>query len=107
MSVTVYISDTTPGANVYYTTDGSTPTYPITGTTQLYTGPIVITTTTTLKAIAARDGYQNSAVASATYTIATSESWTSAGSYTFTVPAGVTSITLQATGPGGNGGAGA
>ncbi|MGD0730699.1 MAG: chitobiase/beta-hexosaminidase C-terminal domain-containing protein [Terracidiphilus sp.] len=31
-----------PQAQIYYTTDQSTPTFPITGTTQLYTGPINI-----------------------------------------------------------------
>jgi hypothetical protein len=66
---TVTISDTTTGATMYYTTDGTTPTYPITGTTQQYTGSITVSTTETLKAIAAAYNYANSAVKSGTYTI--------------------------------------
>ena len=38
----VVITCSTPGAEVYYTVDGTTPTYPPTGTTQKYTGPIYI-----------------------------------------------------------------
>jgi hypothetical protein len=63
--VTVTITDSTPGATIYYTTDGSTPT---TSSTP-YTAPIVVTQTTTIKAIAAASGMTNSNVASATYTI--------------------------------------
>jgi regulation of enolase protein 1 (concanavalin A-like superfamily) len=62
-SVTVSISNTSPGAVVYYTTDGTTPT---TNST-LYSAPFVITTTTTVKAVAAQPGYVNSAVTSASF----------------------------------------
>ncbi len=62
-SVTVTISNTAPGASIYYTTDGTTPT---TNST-LYTTPFVITATTPLNAIAAESGYVNSAVATASF----------------------------------------
>jgi N-acetylneuraminic acid mutarotase len=62
---TVSISDTTNGATIYYTTDGTTPT---TGST-VYTGPIAVSSTETIEAIATASGYLTSAVASATYTI--------------------------------------
>jgi sugar lactone lactonase YvrE len=61
----VMISDSTSGAAIYYTMDGSTPT---SGSAQ-YTGPISVSQTTTLKAIAIATGYSNSSVATATYTI--------------------------------------
>jgi hypothetical protein len=61
----VTMSDATGGATVYYTTDGSTPTT----ASSVYAGPITLTQTTTLKAMAAASGMTNSAVASATYTI--------------------------------------
>ena len=62
---TVTLSDKTPGAVMYYTTNGTTPT---TSSTK-YTGPITISATSTLKAIASAPGVQNSAVASGLYTI--------------------------------------
>lgn len=61
----VSISTTTQGATIYYTTDGTTPT---TGSTK-YINPINVSTTTTVKAIAVKEGNNNSAVATATYTI--------------------------------------
>src|SRR6185295_14730290 len=61
----VTISDTSAGTQIYYTTDGSTPTTSST----LYTGPVLVSTTTTIKAIAAGAGWTTSAVGSATYTI--------------------------------------
>jgi len=62
----VLISDTTPGAVIYYTTDGSTPTT----SSPIYMGAIWQTSTQVLKAIAAETGYTNSAVTTAAYTIA-------------------------------------
>ena len=62
---TVTISDSTSGATIYYTTNGTTPT---TGST-VYTGPISVSTSETVKAIAAASGDTNSAVASAAYVI--------------------------------------
>jgi hypothetical protein len=60
----VSISSTSPDVTIYYTTDGSTPT---TSSNQ-YTGPILVLTTTTIKAIAVRTGWSQSSVATATYT---------------------------------------
>ena len=61
---TVEISCTTPGASIYYTTDGTTPTS--TGT--IYSGAISLTSTTTIKAIAVKADMNDSAVAAATFT---------------------------------------
>ena len=58
------ITSTTDNASIYYTTDGSTPSTSST----LYTSPITINQTTTVKAIAIAEGYTNSSVATATYT---------------------------------------
>jgi hypothetical protein len=62
----VTISESTPGATVYYTTNGNTPTT----SSPVYTGgTISVGVTTTIKAIAVETGYTTSAVASATYTL--------------------------------------
>jgi Domain of unknown function (DUF1929)/Chitobiase/beta-hexosaminidase C-terminal domain/Bacterial lectin/PKD domain len=63
----VTISTTTSGATLYYTTNGNNPT---TGST-LYAGPVSVAATTTLKALAVKSGSNNSAVATATYSIGT------------------------------------
>jgi len=61
----VTISDTAKGANIYYTLDGTVPTVNAT----LYTGPVAISKSATLSAIAAASGFANSGVQSASYVI--------------------------------------
>ena len=61
----ITISDSTVGATIYYTTDGSTPT----ASSTKYAAAINVSSNETIKAIAAASGYSNSAVASATYTM--------------------------------------
>lgn len=61
----VTLSCKTEGATIRYTTDGTEPT---TSTGTVYTGPIGLTATTTIKAIAYANGLDASSVASATYT---------------------------------------
>ena len=80
----VTITDATSGATIYYTTDGTTPT---TSSTP-YTGPITVSTTETLQAIAVVPDDTNSAVASAAYTISSSAPQTTVSTPTFTPPAG-------------------
>ncbi len=60
----VTISCATDGATIYYTTDNTEPT----ASSEVYSTPIAVSTTTTLKAFAVKAGMENSAVASATYT---------------------------------------
>ena len=64
-SVSVSISTTTTGATIRYTTDGSTPS----ATSPQYTGPFVLTRTTTVRAIAIAAGLRDSLVGAATYSI--------------------------------------
>ncbi|SNS41670.1 Chitobiase/beta-hexosaminidase C-terminal domain-containing protein [Granulicella rosea] len=62
---TVSIADTTPGASIYYTLDGSTPTT----SSALYTSPISVVQTETLAASAIAPHFSFSPVASALYTL--------------------------------------
>ncbi len=66
-SQTVTITDATPGATIYYTTNATVPTT----NSATYTAPLAITATQTVEAIAATGGAPSSAVTSALYTIAT------------------------------------
>ena len=62
-SVTVTLADTTAGASIYYTLDGTTPTI----SSLLYTGPFNLTNSVLLQAVAAVSGMVNSGVASTTF----------------------------------------
>ena len=62
---TVTLSDADANAKIYYTTDGSTPT----ASSTLYTAPIQITVSKTIKAIATDPALQNSNVSTAAYII--------------------------------------
>ena len=66
-SVIVTITDSTSGTTIHYTTDGSTPT----AASPKYGGPITVTATETIHAIAVAAGNIDSNVSSATYTKAT------------------------------------
>ncbi|MFL6353769.1 MAG: chitobiase/beta-hexosaminidase C-terminal domain-containing protein, partial [Bryobacteraceae bacterium] len=61
----VTLSDNSAGTNIYFTTDGSAPT----SSSTVYTSPLSVSTTTTIKAMAAAAALSPSAVGSATYTI--------------------------------------
>jgi len=62
---TVTINDSTSGATLHYTTDGTTPT----ATSATYSTPITVSVSKTVKALGIKTGYTNSLVGSATYTI--------------------------------------
>ena len=94
---TVAISDATSGATIYYTTNGSTP-----GTSStVYSGPVTVSATETLNAIAVATGYSSSAAASAAYTInlpaATPVFSVGAGTYTSIQTVAISDATSGAT----------
>ena len=97
----VTLADSTSGATIYYTTDNNNPTIPPTGTTTQYTGAAipVTTTGTTIKVIASSSGNQNSAVASATYTLvaATPTFSPAPGTYTSTQQVTISDTTAGST----------
>ena len=66
-AVEVGITTVTLGTTILYTTDGSDPN----SNSLVYSGPIHVAQTTTLKAKAYRSGMQDSAIATASYTIET------------------------------------
>ena len=61
----VAISDSTPGATIYYTTNGMAPT----SASSVYSGPITVSATETVAAIAVSNSTAQSAIASAAYAI--------------------------------------
>ncbi|UED69815.1 chitobiase/beta-hexosaminidase C-terminal domain-containing protein [Brevibacillus sp. HD3.3A] len=65
VGTTVTLQTTTPGATIYYTTDGNTPTT----SSNVYSTPIPITGAVTIKAIAVLAGMTDSTVMSESYTI--------------------------------------
>lgn len=80
---TVTLADSTPAAQIYYTTDNSTPTLQ----SHVYSGAIPVNQTETVRAIAVASGYSQSPVASAAYTINLPAGSVTAAP-TFSVPAG-------------------
>jgi hypothetical protein len=69
---TVTLSDATPGVTICYTTNGTTPSVNSSGVCtagQSSPNPIVVSTTTTIEAVAGGNGYAQSALATKTYTI--------------------------------------
>jgi hypothetical protein len=82
------MSCATSGATIRYTTNGSDPT----SSSTVYSGPLTLSATTTLKARAFKSGMTDSAVASGTYTkqaqvtypTASGIKWTRGSSYTIT-----------------------
>ncbi|MDP9007332.1 MAG: chitobiase/beta-hexosaminidase C-terminal domain-containing protein [Pseudomonadota bacterium] len=65
---TVTLSDTVSTAVIHFTVDGTTPG----ANSPVYGGPLQITQTTTVQAIAMANGYTDSAIAAVTYTITSS-----------------------------------
>ncbi len=94
---TVTISDATSGATIYYTTNGTTPTTSSTA----YTGPITVSATETIEAIAVASGYATSAVGTAAYTITTTAATPTfspgAGTYTTAQTVTISDATSGAT----------
>ena len=94
---TVTISDTTSGATIYYTTNGTTPTTSST----VYSGPISVSATETIEAIAAATGYSTSSVTTAAYTIASAAATPTfspaAGTYTSAQTVTISDTTAGAT----------
>lgn len=67
----VEIRTSTDGATIYYTTDGTDPDE----TSTEYTAAIPVAETMTIKAIAVKDGYTDSEIATAEYTIVDTGNW--------------------------------
>lgn len=90
----VKITDSTPGATIYYTTDGSVPS----AGSLVYTGPITISSSETLKAIAVATGFPGSAVASAAYVILApvTITWTAPAAVTYGTPLSGTQLNASA-----------
>jgi len=73
----ITLNCTTAGASIYYTLDSTTPT----ASSTPYTAPIALTATTTLKAIAAKNGMADSGILTAVYTFAVKPAFTDLFSY--------------------------
>ena len=77
-SVTVTISDATPGAAFCYTTDGTDPTASTPGTCSAgstYSSPVTLNADTSLKVLATKTGLENSAILTQTYIVRGPSSW--------------------------------
>lgn len=68
----VSLRSSTAGAQIYYTTNGAAPT----ASSSLYSQPISVSATTTIKAMAVASGYNSSSVVSGTYTVSSAPTGT-------------------------------
>lgn len=65
---TITLSSLTQGASIYYTTNGNVPNIEVPNSfTKIYTTPLVLTSNTTVRAIAVKNGWKSSAVSVSTY----------------------------------------
>ena len=94
----VVITTATPGSSIRYTTDGSTPTDSV-GT--LYSAPVPVSSSLTLRAVAYRSGWTTSTVTSGDYVItgavAAPEFSVTPGTYSTAKTVAITSATSGAT----------
>jgi hypothetical protein len=71
-SVTVSISSATPGAEIWFTTNGNNPRLDVPNSfTKPYTGPLTFVGTSTIKAIATKSGLINSAMVTGNFVVNT------------------------------------
>jgi len=96
-SQTLTITDSTANSTIYYTTNGSGPTT----SSAVYTGPITVAQTETVKALASASGYQSSIVTSNAYSISTTTATPvfslASGAYTGTQSVSIADATSGAT----------
>ena len=90
----VTITCATDGATIYYTTNGSDPTT----SSSVYSAPIAVSATTTIKAMAVKTGMTDSEVATATYTIESASSSTCTATFIFNTTAGLQALGITPTG---------
>lgn len=110
--INVQLASSTPNAVIRFTTNGSTPTV----SSEVYSAPLIVTSSTQVKALAFANGYANSAVASGQYTINNtiqalsnntplsnlSGALNSVANYKFAVPSGVSSVRFSIAGNNGD-----
>jgi hypothetical protein len=98
---TVTLNDVTSGATIFYTLDGTQPGTAAGGSTLQYSGPLTVTSTKTIKALATASGQTTSATASATYTIQSQVAAPTfspvAGTYSSTQTVSISTATAGAT----------
>ena len=93
---TVAISSATPDVTIRYTTNNSNPT---TTTGTVYTEPITVSSSQTIKAIAYKNNWSASSVASAAYTIKYTVNWVVSGTTISTVQVAYNSTAALPTAP--------
>lgn len=89
----VVLSDATPGAVIYYTVNGGVPTVE----SSLYSGPIAVSATETIRAIAVAYNYTDSAIASSEYVLPVTFAIAATPSSLFTAAGGQATTTLTVT----------